>query len=38
MTASDRLDARQPNGQVWLVRIGSRSVHRFGGHRLKHEQ
>jgi hypothetical protein len=37
MVACDRLDARQPDGQVWLVRVGSRAVHRFGGHSLRRE-
>ena len=31
LTACDRLRARLPESQIWLVRIGSRSVHRFGG-------
>lgn len=30
LTASDRLLARCPNAQTWFVRIGHRSVHRFG--------
>ncbi len=30
LVASDRLFARQPNAQVWLRRIGSRYVRRFG--------
>ncbi len=29
MVAGDRL--RLPNSQIWMVRVGSRSVHRFGG-------
>ena len=29
--ACDRLEARHPNAQVWMVRIGSRYVRRFGG-------
>jgi hypothetical protein len=29
--AGDRLCARLPDAQVWMVRVGSRSVHRFGG-------
>jgi hypothetical protein len=28
--ACDRLRARRPAAQIWLVRIGSRYVHRFG--------
>ncbi|BAU11126.1 hypothetical protein LEP3755_16190 [Leptolyngbya sp. NIES-3755] len=29
--ACDRLEARHPNAQIWIVRIGSRHVRRFGG-------
>jgi hypothetical protein len=29
--AGARLRARIPEAQIWIVRIGSRSVHRFGG-------
>ena len=35
LTAFDRLRARVPQAQIWLVRIGSRYVHRFGGHGLR---
>ena len=31
LLACDRLRARIPQAQIWMVRIGSRSVHRFGG-------
>jgi len=31
LTACDRLRARLPDAQIWLVRVGSRHVHRFGG-------
>jgi hypothetical protein len=31
LTAGDRLRARLPEAQIWVVRVGSRSVHRFGG-------
>lgn len=31
LTACDRLRARLPKAQTWLVRVGSRYVHRFGG-------
>lgn len=31
MAACKRLRARVPSAQTWLVRIGSRYVHRFGG-------
>ncbi len=30
LTASDRLLARIQNAQIWLVRIGSRCVRRYG--------
>jgi hypothetical protein len=30
LTACDRLRARIPQAQTWLVRVGSRYVHRFG--------
>jgi hypothetical protein len=32
LAACDRLRARIPEAQIWLVRAGSRFVHRFGGH------
>jgi hypothetical protein len=31
LTACDKLSARTPDAQIWLVRIGSRYLHRFGG-------
>jgi hypothetical protein len=31
MEAGDRLLARVPEAQIWMVRVGSRYVHRFGG-------
>ena len=31
LTACRRLRARVPESQTWLVRIGSRYVHRYGG-------
>ncbi len=31
LAACDRLSARIPGAQIWLVRIGSRYLHRFGG-------
>jgi hypothetical protein len=31
LTAGDRLRARIPEAQIWMVRVGSRWVHRFGG-------
>ncbi|PSB47452.1 hypothetical protein C7B80_09725 [Cyanosarcina cf. burmensis CCALA 770] len=31
IVACDRLEARRPDAQIWIVRIGSRYVRRFGG-------
>ena len=31
LEACDRLAARIPEAQIWLVRVGSRYLHRFGG-------
>jgi hypothetical protein len=31
IAACDRLEASHPNAQIWIVRIGSRHVRRFGG-------
>jgi hypothetical protein len=31
LTACDRLRVRLPEAQIWMVRVGSRYVHRFGG-------
>ena len=31
ITACDRLEAHHPEAQIWIVRIGSRHVRRFGG-------
>jgi hypothetical protein len=31
IAACDRLEARHPDAQIWIVRIGSRYVRRFGG-------
>lgn len=31
LAASDRLLARHPDAQVWLIRVGSRYARRFGG-------
>jgi hypothetical protein len=33
LAATDRLLARRPDAQIWLVRIGHAGVHRFG-HRI----
>lgn len=35
MKAGDKLRARLPDAQIWMVRIGSRYVHRFGGHQRR---
>lgn len=34
LAACDRLEARIPDPQTWLVRIGSRYLCHFGGHGL----
>jgi hypothetical protein len=31
LTACDKLTTRVPEAQIWIVRVGSRYVHRFGG-------
>ena len=31
MKAGNKLRKRLPDAQIWMVRIGSRSVHRIGG-------
>ena len=31
LAACDKLNARIPDAQIWLVRVGSRYLHRFGG-------
>jgi hypothetical protein len=31
IAACDRLETRQPDAQIWIIRIGSRHVRRFGG-------
>ena len=33
LAVGDRLLARRPDAQIWVVRVGSRYVHSFGGHR-----
>ncbi|MBK4730814.1 hypothetical protein JJD41_13205 [Oxynema sp. CENA135] len=35
LTASDRLFERLPDAQPWIVRIGSRAVHRFGTQNIR---
>ncbi len=34
-TAADRLEARLPDAQIWVVRVGSRYITRFGAGRNK---
>jgi len=31
LKAGNRMRARLPEAQIWMVRVGYRSVHRFGG-------
>jgi hypothetical protein len=31
IAACDRLEASHPQAQIWMIRIGSRHVRRFGG-------
>ena len=31
IAACDRLEAHHPDAQIWIIRIGSRYVRRFGG-------
>jgi hypothetical protein len=33
--ACDKLNARIPDAQIWLVRVGSRYLHRFGGREMR---
>ena len=33
IAACNRLESRQPNAQIWLVRVGSRAVRQFGAWR-----
>jgi hypothetical protein len=35
IAACDRLEASHPEAQIWMVRIGSRYVRRFGGRTKK---
>ena len=35
ITATDRLYERVPNAQPWVIRIGHRTVYRFGSQSLK---
>jgi hypothetical protein len=34
IAASDRLFARKPNAQIWLIQIGASTARRFGGRSL----
>jgi hypothetical protein len=34
MNASKRLETRYPDAQIWVVRVGSRYVRRFGAGRI----
>jgi hypothetical protein len=38
MEAGDRLFERVPDAQTWMVRVGSRWVHRFGGRRPRAQE
>jgi hypothetical protein len=31
LAACDKMSARAPDAQIWLVKVGSRYLHRFGG-------
>ncbi|MBI3467585.1 MAG: hypothetical protein HY000_31635 [Planctomycetes bacterium] len=35
--ACHKLRARIPDAQIWLVRVGSRYLHRFGGHAVREQ-
>lgn len=35
LTASERLLAEHPDAEIWCVRVGSRALHRIGGHLLR---
>ena len=35
ITASASLEARYPDAQIWIVRVGSRYVRRFGAGRIQ---
>ena len=35
IAACNRLEARHPDAQIWIVRVGSRHVRRFGGQTKK---
>jgi hypothetical protein len=35
LKAGNKLRARNPEAQIWMVRIGHRAVHRIGGHQRR---
>ena len=37
LKACDKLRKRIPDAQIWMVRVGYRSVHRFGGRNERRE-
>ena len=37
LKACDKLRRRIPDAQIWMVRVGYRSVHRFGGRKHRRE-
>jgi hypothetical protein len=37
MKAGDKLRARLPEAQIWMVRIGYASTHSFGGRQVRQE-
>lgn len=38
LEACDKLSARVPDAQIWLVKVGSRHLHRFGGREARRAQ
>lgn len=36
MKAGDKLCARLPDAQIWMVRIGYAATHSFGGRQVRH--
>ena len=32
IAACERIESRHPDAQIWMVRVGSQYVRRFGGH------
>jgi hypothetical protein len=37
MKAGDKLLARHPEAQIWMVRVGYAATHRFGGRQVRRE-